>query len=372
MKNKLFRIILSAAFVAGLMLTVPSLLASPADDQPVVHAPMPSLGSFNDFEEMHWKGEVEAVLKKASDLESQGHNKIIVYEPMALINLAFSGNAYAAAYLSEESAFGIYPGAINEISGVGESPLGSMEIWGAYATGLTSPGWADYVADIRTGTALNRSRNGSHPAGLYWYARFNKFGVAFEKVFQSAYAGYAYAQADLAASYAKPGIWVWDPVPDRIERMLALEKASAEQGEPYGLYATGHSYYSGLHGERDPETALMYFRIAYLAIERNLRPGALTYSVLRDDNEFMYGLREAVQSIKPSKEMLDRAEARADEWLAGFMKKRESAYAPVRKRRARLVADMREKYRDEYIRVYGILKAEGIDLPPSIFGAGGL
>lgn len=41
-------------------------------------------------------------------------------------------------------------------------------------------------------------------------------------------------------------------------------------------------------------------------------------------------------------------------------------------KRAQLAADMREKYRDEYIRVYDILKKEGIELPPNIFGAGGV
>ena len=74
--------------------------------------------------------------------------------------------------------------------------------------------------------------------------------------------------------------------------------------------------------------------------------------------------------MKPSKEMTARAEARADEWLSEFMKKREVAYGPVRTKRAQLAAAMREKYRDEYIRVYNILKKDGFDLPPNIFEAG--
>lgn len=62
MKNTLFKILPSAAFVAGLMLSASVLQAQELNKATLSTDPILPLGAFNDFEEIRWKDEVEAVL----------------------------------------------------------------------------------------------------------------------------------------------------------------------------------------------------------------------------------------------------------------------------------------------------------------------
>ena len=79
MKNTLFKTLFLAALLVGLLLPSSVLHAQELNNATLSTDPMPSLSTFNDFEEMYWKDEVETVLRKASDLESQGRDNIIVY-----------------------------------------------------------------------------------------------------------------------------------------------------------------------------------------------------------------------------------------------------------------------------------------------------
>ena len=381
MKNKLYRITLATLFVASLVLAAPHLQAAESST-----ASPHQFGTFNDFEELHWRDEANAIILEGEEIRKKTGVKPYAYVTLGHMNLALKGNAFAAARLTDSNSFRVYA-QLDEV----DSTLGSEKLWQEYTEKLTSPGWAAFLADqAEPRRHFSSGRSGLHPAAVYWY---NRKGRTFEKrefvktdgggmelkpIHEAVLKGYAYAQADLAASYAKGSSSGWllfinsngermQPSDGR-ERMLALEKASAEQGEPYGLYMLAGSYSMGYHGEPDKETALMYYILAHRFIKKQLRPNALSHP--EDDSEFLFGIKGLSRQLEPSKEMFDRATARADEWEAEFMKKREAAYAPVRERRAQLAAAMREKYRDEYIRVYGILKNQGIDLPPSIFEAG--
>lgn len=348
--------------------------------------PLSPLGTFNDFEEYGWKQEVLDVLKEGAAISRKGGSEL-PYVAFAHINLALNGNVYAAACLTDDSAFHVYPDSITEFEGTGEFALATYEFWKDYAEQATSPGWAAYLADIAEPRRyFSSGRQGRHPAAVYWYASKalpdreyveTPEGALLNKaIYECARKGYAYAQADLAAAYAmNPGAsWVLTKEPDWQERMLALEQASARQGEPYGLYLLGGSYYMGLYGgAQDKETALMYYILGQRFVREKLRPGALSHPdpIGEDDSALLFGIRGMIAEISPTEEMRAAAEARADEWQAEFMKKREAAYAPVRAKRARLAAAAREKYRDDYIRVYEFLKSQGMELPPSIFAAGG-
>jgi hypothetical protein len=364
MKNELYRIILAAFVLAGLML--PASLPRAAEPSP---EPVPPIGTFNDFEELSWEEEFLEAQRSAAIMRSEGRDTTGNYKTMAFINLALKGNALAAANLSASYTFIVFPETLENYASMGETPFSRNSFWEQYADELTSPGWAGYMADVTDRRReFKTGRDGRHPAAYFWFLYKNGKVSKYKDVHHIAYEGYAYAQADLSAVYSQPegSSWVRKKEQNWVERMLALAEASAGQGEPYGLYVMGHNYLDGLYGdEPDPETALMFFMLARKVLKQGLRPGVLSHP--GDDDILLYGIHDNLPRVSPSMEMTARAEARADEWLAGFIKEREAAYAPVREKRARIVADMREKYRDEYIRVYGILKAEGNDLPPSIF-----